>query len=447
MEKVYDYIIKNQLIKPGEIIGVACSGGRDSIALLHYLNSIKDSLECKVLAINVDHCIREKSAMDTIFVEDFCKENKIKLYKFKVDALKIAREEGIGTEEAARKARYGVFEALVQKGVVDKIALAHHLSDQTETILLNIFRGSGITGAKGMSPIRDGIYIRPFLSTSREEIDKYNSDNVLSFVEDETNKDNGYARNFLRNIVIPMIKKHFPALDKNLQNFKDNCTEDLEYINSQIPKNAYIKNKDVIRLPISMIQFPPAIINRILLEILSNYTYKDIERKHINIIKQFAIEAKNGSAINLPEGIKVYKEYDFITFTPKTDKTTELDYTFKKGKTYIPGFGGIRVVSSKVFNEIKENQQVVDAFRIPENAKWRFMEEGDLFKPFKSTTERKLADYFTEKKIPKRLRNNIPVLANGKKILLIADVEISDDVKVTDDSTELYKINYTKDLY
>lgn len=447
MDKVYDYIVENKLISSGEIIGVACSGGKDSIALLHYLNSIKDKLECKVVAINVDHCIRENSAMDSLFVDDFCKENRIKLYKFKVDALKLAKDEHLGIEEAARKARYGTFDALIQKGLVDKIALAHHLSDQTETILLNIFRGSGITGAKGMSPIRDGVYIRPLLETSNEEIEKYNIDNDLQHVEDETNKDNGYVRNYLRNIVIPLIKKRFPALDKTMQNFKENCEEDIDFIESQIPKNAYIKNKDVIRLPISMFQYKPAVINRILMEILSNYTYKDIERKHVNIIKQFAVEASNGAVINLPEGIKVYKEYDFVTFAPQSDKTVEQDYMFKKGTTYIPGFGSIRVVSSKKFNGIKENQQVVDAFRIPENAKWRFMEEGDTFQPFNCDYEKKLSDYFSDKKIPKRLRNSIPVLVSGSKVLLIASIEICDDVKVTEDSKELFKINYTKDLY
>ena len=91
------------------------------------------------MAVNIDHCIRENSANDSLFVHDYCEENNIRFYKFKVDALKLAHEQNLSTEQAARQARYGVFESLIQKGVVNKIALAHHTSDQAETILLNIF--------------------------------------------------------------------------------------------------------------------------------------------------------------------------------------------------------------------------------------------------------------------------------------------------------------------
>ena len=144
MDRILDYIKANKLIKQGEIIGVATSGGRDSMALLHFLNENKESLECQVIAINIDHCIREHSFADSAFVMDYCKENNIKAYSFKVDAVKLAREEKLSIEAGARKARYNTFEALIERGLVDKIALAHHLYDQAETILLNLLRGCGL---------------------------------------------------------------------------------------------------------------------------------------------------------------------------------------------------------------------------------------------------------------------------------------------------------------
>ena len=101
MENVIDYIKEHKMIKSGEIIGVACSGGRDSICLLHYLNSIKHELDCEVVAINVDHGIRANSALDTEFVVDFCKQHKIRVYKFKAEALKVAKEEKLTIEQAA----------------------------------------------------------------------------------------------------------------------------------------------------------------------------------------------------------------------------------------------------------------------------------------------------------------------------------------------------------
>ena len=173
MNQVLDYIKKNKLIKSGEIIGVGCSGGRDSICLLHYLNSIKAELDCEVVAVNIDHGIRQTSALDTEFVMQFCKEHNIRAYKFKGESLKVAKEEKLTIEQAARKVRYGIFETVIKKGLVDKIALAHHMYDQAETILMNILRGAGLSGAKGMSPIRDEVYIRPMLNTAREDVMAY----------------------------------------------------------------------------------------------------------------------------------------------------------------------------------------------------------------------------------------------------------------------------------
>ena len=148
MDRILDYIKANKLIKQGEIIGVATSGGRDSMALLHFLNENREALNCQIIAINIDHCIREHSAADSAFVMEYCKENNIKAYTFKVDAVKLSREEKLSVEAGARNARYNTFEALIKKGLVDKIALAHHLYDQSETILLNLLRGCGLSGAK-----------------------------------------------------------------------------------------------------------------------------------------------------------------------------------------------------------------------------------------------------------------------------------------------------------
>ena len=186
MDRILDYIKANKLIKQGEIIGVATSGGRDSMALLHFLNENREALNCQIIAINIDHCIREHSAADSAFVMEYCKENNIKAYTFKVDAVKLSREEKLSVEAGARNARYNTFEALIKKGLVDKIALAHHLYDQSETILLNLLRGCGLSGAKGMEPMRDNKYIRPMLQVPREEIMAYIDEFAIPFVEDET---------------------------------------------------------------------------------------------------------------------------------------------------------------------------------------------------------------------------------------------------------------------
>ncbi len=446
MENVLEYIKKNNLIKSGEIIGVACSGGRDSICLLHYLNSVKHELDCEVVAINVDHGIRHNSALDTEFVVQFCKDNKIRAYKFKGEALKVAKEEKLTLEQAARKVRYGVFETVIKKGVVDKIALAHHMYDQAETILLNILRGAGLKGARGMEPIRDGIYIRPLLETPRENIMAYLDEFSLEFVEDETNKDTTYSRNYLRNIVMPALRKHFKGVEKSLTNFASLCAKDDEFINSKIDMNTMIETEEYIKVPLAYFYQEEPIINRILFKVFDKFSRQDFERKHVDIVRSFAREAENGSVINLPHKVKVLKEYDYIVVGHIKKQEVVGEYPFGSGKIKIEGYGIIRSTSSKVLTEPKIHQHIIDAEKLPVGAYWRFRQEGDMFAPLGLDGTKKLKDYFIDKKIPQRMRNEIPVLAVGNKILVVADVEIADELKVDENSKRFYKINYHKDL-
>ena len=446
MDRILDYIKANKLIKQGELLGVATSGGRDSMALLHFLHDNRETLNCQVIAINIDHCIREHSAADSAFVMDYCKENGIQAYTFKVDAVKLSREEKLSIEAGARKARYNTFEALIARGLVDKIALAHHLYDQAETILLNLLRGCGLSGARGMEPMRDNKYIRPMLTVPREEIMSYIDEYAITYVDDETNEDTAYSRNYIRNVIMPTIRKRFKSVDKNLVHFANICAEDDKYINSQVEMGAIAKVDNVTRIPMYYFSYQPSVTNRVLFKALSAYASQDIESKHVNMICEFARDGQNWDSIDLPFGIKVHKEYEYLTIAPLKKKVEIASQEFKKGKTYIDGFGTIRIVSSKVFNDIKPHQHVVDVTKVPSNAIWRFKQDDDVFMPFGATSEKKLKDYLASKKIPQRLRGNIPVLAVDNTIYIVADIEISDLLKVDETTKNLYKINYEKDI-
>ena len=194
----------------GRIVGVALSGGRDSVALCHALKEAGEN----IVALNVEHGIRgENSLKDSAFVKEFCKERGIKLYSFSVDAPKFASENGYTIEQAARVLRYQVFERAMADGFCDVVALAHHKGDQAETILMRILRGTGTKGLVGMREV-NGRYVRPLLSYSREDIDEYIAKNNLPFVEDETNADTSYSRNFLRE-ELRRLKERYPDLENS----------------------------------------------------------------------------------------------------------------------------------------------------------------------------------------------------------------------------------------
>lgn len=439
MKTAFELINKYNLINQKDRIGVACSGGIDSMSLLHFLFTNKDLFNIEVYAINVDHSIRENSKFDSEFVEKYCKENKIKLYKFKVDCLSIAKKDKLGIEESARKARYKVFDTLLDKKVVDKIAIAHHSQDQVETIMLNLFRGSGLSGITGMEPIRDN-YIRPFLTTKKQDILSYANMNNIPFVEDETNFDSEYSRNLLRNKILPLVKQNWPNFETNILNFANICKQDDSYINSCIDFDNIIIEENIAKIPLYYFSYNISIINRVILFALKKLkASKDIETKHLLLIKDLANESNNGVKIHLPNNITVTKEYNVITILVKKEK--QIFHA-------IPFFTGKKEITKNIILSIKKvNKPNFDNGKLyacldfdTKDLVIRTRQDGDIFQKFGSG-EKKLKNYFIDKKIPSRLRDEIPLIAKDNEILVIPSYEISEKVKVTNDSKNIYEIS------
>src|SRR5574344_734025 len=435
-------IKEENLFKKGETIAVACSGGVDSIVLLHYLFSHKEEYGINIVAVNVDHSIRENSADDSKFVADFCKNLGITCYKFKVEELKISQDKKIGIEEAARLARYKVFESVVEKGLCDKVAIAHHESDQVETILLNIFRGAGLKGASGMEA-KQGNFVRPFLNTPKSEILQYASENGLSHVEDQTNMDTTYSRNFLRNELLPSIRKHCKNVDTKILAFSKVCKKDDEFINSQIDFDDIEIENGNVKIPLYKFAYAESVQNRVLRYAFAKLNLsKDIEKRHLNILKSMVKDAENGSKISLPNKLRASLDYDYLTLSLPKFKTDFVPKDFKKGTTNFDKLS-IFVKKTKDFSLNLENTHIIDAEKLPTDAKWRHRENGDIFAKFGSG-EKKLKEYMIDKKIPNSEREEIPVLASGKEIFCVLGYEISDKVKVDENTKMAYVIKYKK---
>lgn len=444
MEKILDFIKQNDLIRAGDVIGVGVSGGIDSMSLLHFLNQNKTALDIEVVAIHVEHGIREESEDDARFVMQKCKEMGVRCYKFSVDAPKIAREKKISIETAAREARYGVFEALVKKDIVDKVALAHQQMDQAETILMHILRGSGLAGARGMEPMRDGIYIRPMLPISREEIEIYASMNNIDFVEDRTNQDNSLSRNYIRNVVMKDILKKWPNAVEKINNFACAVVDDDDYIKSRLDTNAFYVEDRMVQIPCSYFRASSAVYSRMVFKALSLIgVTKDIERKHIEIIKELAISLENGKKIKLPYDITVSKEYEYLTFYNDHVEKPNLSRKLKCEEFDANGYGKIEVKRVRTDNMKDADALYFDYRKVPKDAVWRYREDGDVFEKFGGGTK-KLKSFLIDKKIPVRKRDLIPVLACENEVYVIAGVEVSEKVRVDNDVATCYKVTVNK---
>ena len=238
-EKVINTIKKNNLIQNGDKLVLAVSGGPDSLAMLNILLNIKKDkkFEFDFVVAHVNHMIRKEAIDDEKFVKNFCEENNIKFFVKRVDIPKLAEERKMGTEEAGRYARYEFFDEVMKETCSNKISIAHNKNDKIETILMNLLRGSGVSGLKGIEYIKDEKYIRPLLDCTRIEIENYCSNQKLNPRIDKTNFDNSYTRNKVRNVVIPYIKKEFnPNIIDTLSRLSDLVKEEENYVQKQVEK-------------------------------------------------------------------------------------------------------------------------------------------------------------------------------------------------------------------
>lgn len=236
-QKVLNTIKKYNLIENGDRVIVGVSGGPDSISLLNILHNFQNNkiLNFEMIACHINHQIREEANSDEEYVRKYCENNEIKFYAKRIDVIKYANNNKMGIEEAGRYLRYNFFDEIAKKEKANKIAIAHNKNDKAETIIMNILRGSGIPGLKGIEPIRDGKYIRPIIECERTEIEKYAEKNHLDPRIDKTNFENDCTRNKIRNIVLPYIKKEFNSnIIETLNRLSEVAIETDEFVQKQV---------------------------------------------------------------------------------------------------------------------------------------------------------------------------------------------------------------------
>lgn len=440
MKKALALIKENSLFDEGEKVGIAVSGGVDSMALLHFLNQLSQEMEFTISVITIDHSIRENSYLDNQLVIDYCNQNDIKINFFKVDAIKYAKDNKKSIELSARELRYGIFDSLLNKKIVNKIALAHHLNDQAETVLMNLFRGAGTQGVGGMSCKRDG-YIRPFLNTTKKTLERYAKQKALPVAKDHTNDECEYSRNYLRNEIMPLIENQWQKASENIARFAEIYRQDTQHFNESIKLDSVLFLENMAKVPLMYFYQPLPYVSRVLFAVLKKLGItKNIERKHIKIIYDFALKVESGKKINLPENLVVSKEYDFIIFQNKHKEVKSLEIAFRVGKFKVEEYGTLEV--KKVY-QLQEEGLFVDFDKIPKGAKWRHIQANDTFTKFGGGTK-KIKQFLVDRKVSARERKTLPVLAYENTVYVVLGVEISSFAKVDEFTKKIYQITAKK---
>jgi len=320
-EEVLKTIETYNLIEMNDKIVIGVSGGPDSICLLHVLYGLKEKLGIEIVVAHVNHMLRDVADLETEYVQNFCKKLGIQCYVKKADILEISKTQKKGTEEVGRQVRYDFFDEVAKKTNSNKIATAHNSNDRAETVILNILRGSGLSGLKGIEPIRDNKYIRPLINTDRQDIENYCNDNKLEPKYDKTNNENIYTRNKVRNTVIPYIKKEFnPNIIKTINRLSSLATEENEYlqaITKQEFENLLIEKTENIILDLHKFNSLNLVIKRRLILYTINevlHTTNGIEKVNIDdIIKLCKNNIGNKYLLPIKE-IKIYVKKGKIYF-------------------------------------------------------------------------------------------------------------------------------------
>lgn len=436
-EKLKRNIITNNLIQKGDRIGVAVSGGADSVCLLYFLNKIKDCLEIKeIVAIHVNHSIRGKeSDEDEEFVVSLCKKLNIKCVAKRVDAVGYSKENKYTLEQGARILRYDMFNKVANNLKLNGIMLAHHKGDQAETVLMHEFRGCGLAGLTGIKP-KTGLYLRPMLDISRENIEKSLINEGLKWRTDSTNIDENYSRNFIRG-VIKNVKKVYPAVEDNLSSLTSKMQEISEFINVSTPSHLLKEDNGAVIIPAEVMNYHNVVKRNMIIMALSKLNaLVDTEEVHLNGILAL-FNKRNGAKINLPNGFIVQKDYAGVVIKKIT--------TIKFKSTKFTGEAEIKVPQGQlIIKEVKKCEKtkgktIVDYDKIPQNAVWRSVEAGDTFTKFGGGTKT-VKSYLTDIKMSQCDKENIVVLASCNDILVIPSVEIADSVKIDNNTKKMIEI-------
>jgi len=325
IDKVNKTIKKYNLLSLNDKIIVAVSGGADSIALLLFLNSLREKYNLKLSIAHFNHQIRGKEAdRDSWFVKKIGKNLGLPFVLEKKDVPAYATRKKLSLEEAARILRYKFLEEVANKEKAKKIALAHNKDDQIETVLMHFLRGSGSRGLGGM-PIERKIseevnLIRPLIETSRQEILIFLKQKKAEFIEDSSNKKTIYLRNRIRQHLIPYLEKYNPKIKQILFNFAETIREENEYLEvvcqEMFERVACYEKKKIILDVDKLLNFHPALKKRILRCAIKTVkgNVKEISYKHWQDLNLLIKKKKGSLVLNLPQ-LKIEKKYNKLIFS------------------------------------------------------------------------------------------------------------------------------------
>lgn len=449
-DKICSYADKYKMFFGIQRVVVGLSGGADSVCLLHVLKKISLEKGFTLVAVHVHHGLRGMEAdRDRDFCVSLCREWDVPLREYYFDVAEYARQEGITSEEAGRFLRYQSFRK--EAGEHGAIAVAHHRKDQAETVIFNLCRGSGLRGIRGMLPVRDGI-IRPLLDCDREEIEGYLEELGIPYETDSTNLGNEYTRNRIRNHVIPMLTSEVnQQAVKNIAALAEHASAAEDYLNRLSLKTyeslRVLQRKGVLIRDLTTLD--EYLCQRVLLLGIGEVAggLKDIGAHHVHQVMELLYKP-SGTVIQIRAGCQAEKTQDGLYLSgegaeeewepvevvvPSVVRPWNLEASFE--------FSLINwTKDEKISNEVYT--KCFDYDKIKFGLQLRKRQPGDYIVIDKDGHRKKLKQYFIDEKIPRRMREETILLADGNHIIWVVGGRIGADYRITDTTEKVIRVDY-----
>ncbi len=440
INKVLNTINKYDMIHKNDNIILGLSGGSDSVTLFHILRLLKDEYNLKLIVVHINHGLREEAVQDENFCINLCNKYEIPIYVYKTDINKLSKERKITTEEAGRFFRYECFNKHVKNGN-EKIAVAHNKNDVVETFFMRAVRGSGLRGLSSIQPVRENI-IRPLIEVEKDEIENYCAGNNFEFIFDKSNLSKEYTRNKIRLNLIPLLKKEYNTeIINNVYKTSKILSEEEAFLNELSKK--YFEDISFVegsKIYLNIEKFKNINLvmqRRVLMEgiFLLNKDMKNLSYAHIEQSLNL-INMENGSSFNLPQNIKIIKQYENLCIKNSMNDADEINKSLKINKIYYveqkklylgissykiesyKNYENSHIVKDKQLKCIKENSILLYNYN---NLVLRNRIASDKIYFRHINGNKKLKKYFIDEKIPRDDRNNILLLAQNNNVFLVLD--------------------------
>lgn len=442
-EDVLSVIKKYNMLENCDRIVVGLSGGADSVCLLSVLNSLKAEYGFSLVAAHINHGIRGAEAQrDEESCKRLCESLDVPLEILHADIPTLSKQQGIGEEECGRIVRYDFFRSLA--GERGKIATAHNLNDNAETLLLNLVRGAGSKGACGIPPVRDNI-IRPLIETDRKSIETYCEENELQYVTDSTNLECEYSRNKIRIKVLPTLCEINQNAVGALSGFASRMREQEAFLESVVNEKyaQCVKNSEFYEAEFSALDI--FLKKRIAGRFLSELSHGEVEAKHIDDFLRFV---GSGKALVTASATEIVSRDGKIFEKPEQAEQFSVDFSLDDKKVNLP-FCEISVekYDTKDLQNLNKDilDNLIDCDKISNTLILRSRKDGDKFTFSKRRVTKTVKKLFNEDKIPPEVRNRMVILDSDGEVVWLRGYGTNKKFRIGADTKKAIKLNISQE--